>query len=713
MDAPLSPVLLQEVMTAFEQIKNLPFPVHVSDIYGKFLFANVAAYKLFRLQDEHDLASFNIISCFEDPGERDHLLRQVRKVSAGQWVEDLTARLHIDDEHYKIRFASMPFFENQQLVAMLNIADSMSIIEWFAEFENELELGLFEVDKDFVIVDCNAALVTMMGFSNVKEILHKPVGDFLWNHDDMDELFAEIKEHKFLKKQQVKLRREDDAMVIVEMSCKAISWEEGQIARVKGIVRDITFEIIQQDNPIGLFLVTGKPNGEDIFSRVNDTFAHIHGYDSADDILGLPADTFQPKSNDNYLAALSDADKKKEPLLDHFMEIIDKHGVKHNVVVNASYVYGEEEKIRVGAVYDLTNHVGKHKHTLEAKISAVIHTYLATLNGIRDTLTMLIRAHGFGTMKDDLNIDREKAAAELLSRKRRLGRLLIDTLKLAEDRKITSPNFNKIQKYWNNLNQDEAMPEKDNASWSRRNLIEIRNSIEALKSVGLPREIIKAFRAEVNEMLRLSSIISLSISIDEINERLPDFLAFRDYLLRGETAQLEAKEINLIQILIETIQKLEGFASYHKVRVDKHFSLKENIVVKGNKIAITRAIHSLLHNAIKYSWSKREDQLPWVDIRVEKKQQKVEVIIENWGVPIRKEELENDFIFEFGKRGRESEDRGRAGTGIGLYDAREVLKENGGTLTITSEPTFGNRPDNYRNPFITRVFVTLPLMIEL
>ena len=97
MDAPLSPVLLQEVMTAFEQIKNLPFPVHVSDIYGKFLFANAAAYKLFRIQDERDLASFNIISCFEDPGERDHLLRQVRKVSAGQWVEDLTARLHIDD----------------------------------------------------------------------------------------------------------------------------------------------------------------------------------------------------------------------------------------------------------------------------------------------------------------------------------------------------------------------------------------------------------------------------------------------------------------------------------------------------------------------------------------------------------------------------------------------------------------------------------------
>lgn len=709
MDSPISPTIFHEVKTAFEQIQNLPFPVHVSDANGRFLFANTAAKKLFRLHDDLQGQPFNIISCFEDPAERTHLLRLVKKTPAGQWREDLTARLLIDREHYKMRFASTPYYENGQLVALLNIANSMSIIEWFKEFEDELVLGLFEIDKEFKIVDSNAALVTMMGYSSLSEIKNKPVADFLWNSNDVDDLFGELRKNSLLKQKQVKLRRKDHAMVIVEMSCSTIQWEEGHIARVKGILRDITFDVIQEVNPLGLFLISSKTTGEDIFSRVNGTFAHIHGYDSPDEILGLSASTFQPNTNEDYLDALNKAAAAGEFLLDHFMDIIDKNGEKHNVVVNARYVYGEAEKIRVGAVYDLTNHVGKHKRTLETNFSAVLHTYIATIDGLRSTLAMLLKAHGHDLLKGEAQLDRPRVAQEIERHKTRLGNMLEQLLQVAKERGTDESKFALMQKYWRNLSISHDT-EISNASWLRLNLIEIRKHLDSLRNLTLPRELLKGVRAVVEDILRLTSMVSISISMNELNERIHDFYYFRDYLRRGEVERPELKPHNLISILNNSIQFLEEFASLNGVTIKQGFNTKDNITVACNDAVLNRAFHSLIHNAIKYSWSKSQERRPWVEIKVEKKQDTVELTIENWGVPIRKEELENDYIFQFGKRGKESDDRGRAGTGIGLFDAREIILRHGGTLALTSEPTAYNQADVYTNPFITRTYIVLPIL---
>jgi PAS domain S-box-containing protein len=713
MNTPLSPNLLREIETSFDKIKSLPFPVHVSDYWGNFLFANQAACKLFRLPDEADCRNFNIIGHYESPAEREYLLRELQKSGPEHWAEELTARLNIGDEQYKVRFASWPFFEDGSLKAMLSIANKMSIIEWFEEFENDLEMGLFEVDEDFMVVDCNHALMKMLGVASLEEMRSKKVSDFLWNTAEADALFDEIKSNKTLKKRQLKLRRKDDAMVIVNMSCSATSWEEGQIARVKGIVRDITFEIIQQVNPVGLFLVTGKQEGKDIFSRVNDTFAHIHGHESADEIHGLPANQFQQTTNDNYLAALNKAEKLKQPLLDHFMEITDLYGKKRHVVVNARYVYGEAEKIRVGAVYDVTDHVGRNRRVLEANFSAILHTYLATVNGLRDTLIMLGRAHGEGFLKEGKYLDRSAALAEVGRHRKRFEDLLTELAHTFEIRGFDPAILHSIQKAWQNINKPREEfdnKEKDSASWIRRNLIEVNKHLRKLRDLQLKRELTKELRSEIEEMTRLTSIVSISISIDELNERIPDFNFFRNYLLRGDTADTDVFKLhNLLGIISGQVQKLEEFASSRGVVVYTHFNPRENVPIHC-RADLGRAFYSLVHNAIKYSWSKTgSDRQAHVDISIEKNRDEIEIIIENWGVAIRKDELENEAIMQFGRRGKEADDRGRSGTGIGLYDAREIIQQHSGKLRLSSEPTLGNPADVYSNPFITRAYIILPI----
>lgn len=249
--------------------------------------------------------------------------------------------------------------------------------------------------------------------------------------------------------------------------------------------------------------------------------------------------------------------------------------------------------------------------------------------------------------------------------------------------------------------------EKDSAVWTRRNLVEMRAALDGLGKVGLPRELLRNIRSEIGEILRITTAISLSIAMDELKERIPEFYYFRDHL-RGKDTDImgDAKKANLIAILQESTKFLEEFATIKKVKIVNAYQAGDHIGVRCNRPMLNRAFHCLLHNAIKYSWHKQDEAWATVDVSIERKQDSVSVVIKNWGVAIWKEELEQ--VFEFGKRGREADDRGRSGTGIGLYDARKIIREHEGEITISSEPTNYNDPSNYRNPFITTVTVTLP-----
>lgn len=715
MEPNLSLALRQEIHHAFGQICGLPFPIYASDRTGAFLFANDQAVEFFMLDPQRDLSGFNVGACYEDPKERDYILRQLQQVPPGAWHKNLTVRLKIHEEYRKIRFVSKPFYDTAgQLCGLLCIALSMSDIEWFAEFEQMMYTGFFETDKNLVILDCNQTFAQVLNYASPAEIKGKSLGELFWEPESIAGFFETISRHPHVEDRQLKLRRKDGAMVVVKMSCIGIAGETEGIARVKGTIRDITFEIIQNDLPVGLFLVNTDQNGEEIISRANLTFAHIHGYESPEEIFSRSIRQFHPNATayEAFKAELNKAAGANQPLLDYYMEIQDKQGKKRNVVANVRYVAEENQHLRVGAVYDVTNHVRGHTRTLEADFSSVLHTYIATINGLRDTLTMLIKAHGEDLQKDETHIDRARAAAEAVRCKKRLEELLSELGRTAGERNIEDAGLTRLPKLVQKLSAGDAAAdkEKDNAALSRRILLEVRKSLDSLRPLNLPRELLRNLRAEVDEMLRLTSMISLSISLDELNERIPDFYYFRDYLRRGEIVQQEFKTTNLIPIVMDAVRFLEEFAAIHRVNVVLQFNQRDQIPVLCHKNSLNRAFHNLLHNAIKYSWTKGQDRQPWINVRIEKKGEEVEILIENWGVPIRREELESGSVFQFGKRGRESEDRGRSGTGIGLYDAQDVITKHGGTLRITSEPTFGNLPEMYSNPFITRACITLPVV---
>jgi len=136
--------------------------------------------------------------------------------------------------------------------------------------------------------------------------------------------------------------------------------------------------------------------------------------------------------------------------------------------------------------------------------------------------------------------------------------------------------------------------------------------------------------------------------------------------------------------------------------------------VKCDLTAVRRAFTNILNNAVKYSYQLPEDLEAWVTIRISVKKGMVYVSTENWGVPIEKEEIERQLIFDLGYRGNRSGDRTRAGSGIGLYDARKTAREHGGDVLVRSVPSRKViETDPYGQPYITTVTLVLPCVAEL
>jgi signal transduction histidine kinase len=116
----------------------------------------------------------------------------------------------------------------------------------------------------------------------------------------------------------------------------------------------------------------------------------------------------------------------------------------------------------------------------------------------------------------------------------------------------------------------------------------------------------------------------------------------------------------------------------------------------------------LLHNANKYS-HKGPGRFVRIKTRDLQQETEAEIIIESYGIPIKKGEIESGDIFKFGYRSKLAFRTDRDGTGVGLADAKDVIEQHHGKITITSEPIRDDGdPPKYKVPYITTVTVRLP-----
>jgi signal transduction histidine kinase len=114
---------------------------------------------------------------------------------------------------------------------------------------------------------------------------------------------------------------------------------------------------------------------------------------------------------------------------------------------------------------------------------------------------------------------------------------------------------------------------------------------------------------------------------------------------------------------------------------------------------IVHMMNNLVHNAVKYSFSGSQGRDREVRIRGTRESRIYRFEIENYGIGILPDE--RDRIFEKGVRGKLTEDESRTGAGLGLYIAKEIVKNHGGSIEARSR--------SQGSAYLTVFTVTLPL----
>jgi signal transduction histidine kinase len=121
------------------------------------------------------------------------------------------------------------------------------------------------------------------------------------------------------------------------------------------------------------------------------------------------------------------------------------------------------------------------------------------------------------------------------------------------------------------------------------------------------------------------------------------------------------------------------------------------------------AFKNVIHNAVKYSYFAESRQRSfqryvkiigeWADVR----RKHYRVAVQNYGVGILPEEIEQRLIFEPYRRGEQSSDRRRTGAGLGLAHACQIIEDlHHGSIEVTSESQPGGA-------YLTTFMVTLPI----
>ncbi len=264
--------------------------------------------------------------------------------------------------------------------------------------------------------------------------------------------------------------------------------------------------------------------------------------------------------------------------------------------------------------------------------------------------------------------------------------------------------------------RDETPLKEVHAGVLRLLVDDIRDRLNKIRPGRLPRAVVKdAYRA-TDELELATLLVPLLNSYVAVKQMEPTLSALRDFLTTGMREEEPQEEISVLELVTQAIKNMEGFAESRGVEIRlKNLCGAVEPKVWGRKRELLRAISNIVHNAVKYTWHRSRGKMPWVGVTIECDSpypKEVRIAVENWGVPIPEDEYET--IFEIGYRGRLATDRYRMGTGIGLADAKRVLKDHGGDIKVESRPAAyqerdKNSPDYYLQPFLTKFTLILPL----
>ena len=160
----------------------------------------------------------------------------------------------------------------------------------------------------------------------------------------------------------------------------------------------------------------------------------------------------------------------------------------------------------------------------------------------------------------------------------------------------------------------------------------------------------------------------MSLDVDEMEKMLNEYLQFTSssYLEKDETFDIS----ELIEITID---------KYNNDKITKE--IIPRVYMNGRKNLIQRSLNNLIDNSIKYAEN--------INFHLSKKDSNIIITIDDDGVGIPKEELEN--VFKPFYKVDKSRGDSKSSVGLGLSITSDIIKSHGGNIVLEESPLNGLR----------------------
>ncbi len=143
-------------------------------------------------------------------------------------------------------------------------------------------------------------------------------------------------------------------------------------------------------------------------------------------------------------------------------------------------------------------------------------------------------------------------------------------------------------------------------------------------------------------------------------------------------------ELNITDLVNDIVNKAKRAAEQWGITIS-FAAGPEPMIVQGDAGRISMAVSNILDNAIKYN-TERGNVL--VSVQKDSGSQFVKIVIEDTGVGIPEKEITS--LFRKFWRGEQAKQIEPNGSGLGLYIAKNILKNHGGDVVVESIPSRGS-----------------------
>lgn len=714
--------IIQLAEKEFQQYASLPFAVCLVDKKGNFLRYNSKGQQLFDLAPQPTFED-NIVQYYLYPKDRKAILKQLRALPPGQWLEDIILDLKIDKQVWYIKEVSKAIWdeEKQEVIGVLSLMSTSSKSDRYHGLLNELPFGVFCLRGKGELTNVNQRFLSMYGYDSFEEVKNKTAYDFMNDEVEVKEMEYQLKEEGLVLNQLQEHRRRDGSVFTVALSAKAIYGKPGQVIGIEGIVEDISNEAIYfkmvDDVPIGLYTIRINEAGEHILIHCNQQFAKHLGAKYPNELMGTDIRLAHKsmESFEQFHNKLIQKDQEGKHLENHIVELKEKSGRIRMHEVHSTLLKDAFGNIigRVGAERDITDYweTKQQLDDLTTDIGKVLHSYSSTLIHSKHSMEAVMRSFSsqeIFTSKRQLDTDKifNKILQETGGLKNIVGKLLGRN---QEQPQIEEHTVLQLERILNLIHPKGIQFDMRQLAVIRDGSIKIKDIFGSFSNLKFPKEWLKQIRRHLEEVLRLCSLITLTVGIDAILEMETTVNNLRSYILSNVKEKETIQQLDIFDIMIGVIKNMIEYASNRNIEIKSNLKSIRNVYIKGYETDLVRALLNILHNAIKYSWVRSGPAKAFIQVNGKADKHYLYLSVENWGVAITEKEIAEGLIFKVGYRGANSSDRRRPGTGLGLYDSKKVIEKHAGSLVIESKPSLGNPKDDYSKPFVTTVTIQLPL----